>query len=135
MGAGCWYHHNCNKERAAWIDLYPNGKETDSDEDDQDDYNFIFSDVANILIELGYNNQTKVNVFCNGLFEVHLESTYYGDGLIIRIEPFIDYDQRYNLAMANHHRAEKRILRTLCKEGYKLRIATSGYTATDLIVK
>jgi hypothetical protein len=134
MGAGCYYTHNCNKERAAWVDLYPNGKDTDDDDADFEVQN-TFGYIANILMDLGYNNQTKLNVFCNGLFEVHLEYTYYGDGLIIRLEPLIDYDQRYNLAMANHHRAEKRILRTLCKEGFKLRIATSGYTATDLIVK
>lgn len=124
MGAGCYYTHKCNKERAAWIDLPTS--------EDYTEFEYIMDDIAYILTSNGYEkNYLQSTMFQNGLFEIFFESTYYNDGLVIRIEPLIDEDRYYRLAMANHHRTEKKIHKLLAKAGYKFRIATSGYTSAD----
>lgn len=131
MGAGCYYTHSCNKERAAWIDIWA------SEERDE-----FF--VKNILDDLEENvfrphdsksrwYKDKDN-YRNGLFECVLESTYHGDGLIVRLEPVMEsYERNYNLAMANHHITERSILKKIHALGYKLRIGTSGYTSAEFI--
>jgi hypothetical protein len=135
MGSGCYYTHTCNKERAAWIDLPPS---QDANEDfEENDYpDYVREDLENLLTGNGYEKAySEPCDFYNGLFDIFLESTYYGDGIVIRIEPRHDewsHKGRYQLALANHHRTERKILKLISKSGYKLRIATSGYTATDL---
>lgn len=130
MGAGCYHTHSCNKERAAWIDLNLSDDEAEA----TNDFDFIIEELEQILADNGWERLSN-RKYHNGLYELFLESTYYGDGLVIRIEPKNDWDTKYwNLAMANHHRSENKILRAISKAGYKLRISTGGYTSTDLIL-
>lgn len=135
MGAGCYYTHNCNKERAAWIDLNLSEDEFEA----HNDFDFIMEDLEQILSDNEWEKKSSRSnrEYHNGLYELFLESTYYGDGLVIRIEPKDDnpwYNKyTFGLAIANHHRSENKILRAIAKAGYKLKIATSGYTSTELV--
>ena len=121
MGAGCYYTHKCNRNVACWVTL----------EDNTED-NYVYEDIKNILLlELGYRENNRRN-YSNGLFEVILDSTYDGRGIIIYLEPIAEeHENNYRLALANHERSEKRILKSLIKAGYKVRFATSGYTSAE----
>ena len=133
MGAGCRYTNNTTKELAYWIDL-----DIEYDENDivagQFQYDDTIEDLSGIIEELGYHSVDSRNrIFSNGLFKLELESTYYADGLVIQLNPKMDeWDKEYNLAISNLERGERKILRKLLKSGYKLRIATSGYTSTEV---
>ncbi len=131
MGAGCYYTHNCNKEKAAWIDIV---RSEDDDPDFDDALDFIKEDLEQALTSIGWSKTNRYE-YRNGLFKLILDSTHYGDGLILRIEPLEDYGNLYNLAMANHHRTEKKVWKAVKKLGYTLRIATSGYTSTEVIIE
>jgi hypothetical protein len=124
MGAGCYYTHPCNRELAAWIEI--------RDEEDEDAYSvaydFLIDDIKGVLAEIGYEDMR------NGLAKVELESTYYGDGLIIQLYPRMErYESSYQLFLANFDRMQRKIWRALQKAGYALRIATSGYTSAELL--
>jgi hypothetical protein len=123
MGAGTYYTHPCNGERAAWVNI-------GQGEDDDvfiDEHEFVLQDITNILADAGYGNMR------NGLAMVDLVSTYDGDGLIIQISPRVEeYESSYNLFTANFDRMQQKIWRSLQKAGYSLRIATSGYTSQIL---
>lgn len=131
MGAGCYYHHNQTKTKAAWIDLNLSEEPEEPDEA-HNDFDFIMEDLEQILSDNGWEKKSSKSdrEYHNGLYELFLESTYYGDGLVIRIEPKDDnpwYNKyTFGLAMANHHKSENKILRAIAKAGYKLSIATSG---------
>jgi hypothetical protein len=43
-------------------------------------------------------------------------------------------DPRYTLAKANLVRAERKVWKEMIKQGYKLFVATGGYTAEELIL-
>jgi hypothetical protein len=130
MGAGCYYHHNQTKTKAAWIELNLSEDEFES----SNDLDFIMEDLEQILSDNGWEKKSSRSncEYHNGLYELFLESTYYGEGLVIRIEPKDD-KYTFGLAMANHSKSENKILRAIAKSGYKLRIATSGYTSTELV--
>jgi hypothetical protein len=128
MGAGCYYTHNATKTKAAWIDLK---LPTEDDYERQDAFNWVLEDLEQILTDAGYYKDTDQK-YHNGQYELFLEPTYYGDGLIIRIEPK-DIDRWYGrntyaLAFANHSRTENKVLKLISKAGYDLYKATSGYT-------
>ena len=103
-------------------------------EEDQDYYHFYFEtllqDLQHLFLDLDYIQSDEYSYF-NGLFNLNLETTYHGDGLVIRLEPHTEVNINiYNLAVANHSRSYERIKRALMKQGYTLRIATSGYTSS-----
>lgn len=127
------YTHNETRTRAFWVDFDPF---TEGVEDDDDLRQFEWTDmvqqVGSVLEELGYSNwRGDQYKYYNGLFQVELESTYHGDGLVVRLEPLAD-SEMYHLALANHDRSYERIKKALLKAGFPLRIATSGYTSTAL---
>jgi hypothetical protein len=128
MSAGCYYTHESTGTKAAWIDLTlhepENGIESDF-------LGSIFQDLEHILESNGWDKRNSQE-YSNGLYRLFLDFTHQGDGLIIRIEPK-DYDgyNTYEMALANHHRSENKILRAISKAGYKLRIATGGYTSAE----
>lgn len=128
MGAGCYYTHAANKQKACWVEI-ESGDESDGDyEDDFDTYGWALENITDLLNANGYRNLK------NGLFKIELKSTYYGEGIIIELVPNCkDYDCTYSLAMANFNRVEERILRLIHNEGFKLRIATSGHTAIKYV--
>jgi hypothetical protein len=133
MGAGCLFRHKNTKTKAAWINI-PYSNEEDNIEGF--DYKDTEHEIKNILTQIGYTIDSCDKIR-NGLFEIKLEGTYYGDGIIIYIEPRYEYDEwgrshydrRYHLAMANHAKAENKIWKALQKEGFELNIATGGYTS------
>jgi len=135
MGAGCNYTHKCNGEKAYWIEV----PQSENDPE-QWEYDQVREDIGQILESLGYTYYGRSRYaqqadYMNGLFSVFLESTYYGDGLIVRLEPRADNDyyqtNLYNLAMANHARAERKIAKAL-NQFYPLSYATSGWTAATI---
>lgn len=129
MGAGCFYTNSVNNTKAAWIDI---DRPDDGEDNGVDYYSNLKIEIHSILKAIGYSINSFENI-SNDLFEIKLKSTPYGDGIIIYIEPINGcYQNIYNLAMANHHRAERRIWRALQKAGYKLNIATGGYTSKVL---
>lgn len=122
MGAGCYYKHEYpfDGNLAAWIEL---------DELDQDQYSWMFQSISYIITGLGYEFDGED--FKNGLYKIELKSTYYGDGLIVYFKN--RYDEYTNLAIHNFVLSENKVLKALHKNGYKLRIATSGYTSREYI--
>ena len=131
MGAGCYYTNRETQTKAVWVSI-PEWAEQGNEAEYYERYNEHHSELVDQLQGLGYD-QVDANICQNGLFEIHLESTYHGDGIVIRMEP-ITYNgeldmQVYNLAMANHQKCYDKIIREL-KSIFELRIATSGYTST-----
>ena len=122
MGAGCYYKHEYpfNDNLAAWIEL---------DELDSDQYSFIYQSITGIIVGLGYEFDGEE--FKNGLYKIELKSTYYGDGLIVYFKN--RRDEYINLAIGNFDSSENKILKALHKNGYKLRVATGGYSSKEYI--
>lgn len=122
MGAGCYYKHEYpfNDNLAAWIEL---------DELDSDQYSFIYQSITGIIVGLGYEFDGEE--FKNGLYKIELKSTYYGDGLIVYFKN--RRDEYINLAIGNFDSSENKVLKALHKNGYKLRVATGGYSSKEYI--
>lgn len=125
MGAGCYYKHEYpfDDNLAAWIKL------DDLNDADSDQYSYTLQSIAYIIVGLGYEFDGEE--FKNGLYKIELKSTYYGDGLIVYFKN--RYDKYTNLAIHNFVLSENKVLKALHKNGYKLRIATSGYTSKEYI--
>lgn len=126
MGVGCYHTNKETETKAFWIDI------------DQDDENIWDAEIGNLKYEfekLGYEEETETK-FNNGLFSIILESEHEGK-IVIRLEPvyigsYDNSDSRlFGLAIANHARSYARIGRHLKKEGYPLRIASSGQTSME----
>jgi hypothetical protein len=134
MGAGCYYTHKETGTKAFWIDL--DNLEYDENDSDQYEDNFWF-EVENIKTQIHSLNYEidrfdRLKLY-NGLAEVKLESTYYGDGIVVLLEPNQYQDSAlFNLFLANHNRMYNRIKRKLLQAGYKLRIATGGFTSMEV---
>jgi hypothetical protein len=132
MGAGCRYTHK-NGSLAYWLDV---PKDTDDDEPNEFYWEWFIEEVKCELEELGYFCESQY-AFSNGLYNLRLETTYHGDGLLIYIdekgEDGYDYaDTRINnLARANFDRAECKIIRTLNKR-WAVCVASSSYTANRI---
>jgi hypothetical protein len=134
MGAGCYYTHKETGTKAFWIDL--DNLEYDENDSDQYEDNF-WLEVENIKTQIHSLNYEidrfdRLKLY-NGLAEVKLESTYYGDGIVVLLEPNQYQDSAlFNLFLANHNRMYNRIKRKLLQAGYKLRIATGGFTSMEV---
>ena len=126
MGAGCYYTNKETGTKAFWIDF----PFFDDKQDYQSYFETLLQDLQHLFLDLDYIQYDEYSFF-NGLFNLNLETTYYGDGLVIRLEPHTEENINiYNLAMANHSRSYERIKRALMKQDYTLRIASSGYTSS-----
>jgi hypothetical protein len=136
MGAGCYYTHDSNKTKAAWVDIPYSNEENNIK---GFDYKDTEDRIKQVLTNIGYTIDSCDKIR-NGLFEIKLESKYDGDGIIIYIEPrYIKdnwgraaYDRRYYLAMSNHNKAEAKIWKALQDNGFDLYIATSGYSSMKI---
>lgn len=127
MGAGCYYTNKETGTKSFWIDL-------DSFMNEDENFNDFWSGYfKTILNELGYI-EIDNNKFINGLYTLYLEFTYYGNGLIFRLEPHEDDTKIYNLAMANFDKNYHHLARVLIKDNFKLRIASSSYTSMEYTV-
>jgi hypothetical protein len=131
MGAGCLYRHD-NGEVAYWI-------EPDCLQDGDDfEWSDLCESIISIMEELGYThcsyNRKGYNLkFNNGLALVEFKSTYYGDGLIIKIKERSEEQKMINLFNANFNKIEKKLARAFNKY-YVLAYGTSGYTAARIPV-
>lgn len=120
MGAGCWYTlHDDRDTRAFWIDLHPEIEE-------EIDYDFEYDQVIWALKDLplffvGHNNR----LYYGEQFEITLENTYYGDGLVVQLRMC---DEEDPLTRVNYLRCYEKIKRHLMQY-FDCRIATSGYTS------
>lgn len=132
MGHGCYYTHEHNGERAFWVDIGFTEEEYELENE--------FLNIKYELKSLGYDDTGDPYIMANGLGLVKLVWTYDSTGIVIKLEPHFD-DQyymeaedyrKYNLFISNKDRMYDRIKRHLLKSGYKLRIATSGYTSTQI---
>jgi hypothetical protein len=131
MGAGTYYTHPCNKQRAAWID-FDHDENEEYDADDYDQHRFWEEDIEEMINDILESNGYRGME--NGLVKISLVPKYYGDGLIIQLDPAMDeWESSYNLFLANFDRIERRIHKLLSKH-FTLRIATSGYTSAELVV-
>lgn len=121
MGAGCYYTHACNRQKACWVEV---SQDDDGDEDNSSLYCWALESITGLLESNGYRNLE------NSFFTIKLESTYYGDGIVVELVPTCEENPcLYALAMANFDRIEERILRLIHGAGFVLKIATSGYTS------
>jgi hypothetical protein len=138
MGAGCYYTHDDNaieNQRAFWIDLqrWYEDEETGEMMVDEHIWEDTILNIEHTFLELGYQRyDSKELRWENNMFEILIESTYDGDGAVIKLNPLELEPGLYGLALYNHDRSYDRIKRALLKEGYTLRIATSGYTSEEL---
>ena len=139
MGAGCYHTHDDNaieNQRAFWVEVgswYVN-EETDEIEVDEFAWDDTIENLGQIFDELGYIQTGKARDYrwINNMYEIVIESTYDGDGAVIKLNPLELEPGLYALALYNHDRSYDRIKRALLQRGYKLRIATSGYTSEEL---
>ena len=122
MGAGCYYTHK-DGTKAFWITF-----EYEDEMDLEFFFEFEMANIETVIEELGYLKKDD-RTFVNGLFTLTIESLYYGDGIVFYLEPNEDH---YNLAVHNHTACYDKLKKALIEEGFKLRIATSGYTSTVL---
>ena len=138
MGAGCYYTHNNfdgERKRAFWIelDLYFEDEETGEEVYDDNLWDDTVDNLKYTFEDLGYEFVDTYK-FENGLYTLELESGYMNE-IVVKLEPkgeercYSDEQRIYNLAVANHDRCYDKLIRALKKEGYKLRMATSGYTS------
>ena len=105
MGAGCYYTHDCNKQLACWIQFAGDIELSD------------IGDIGRVIRTIGYSPTGSSCEFRNGLFKVNIKQ-YSNNCLVIYLNPCIaEYDRQYGLALANHARAERKLLRTLLKHG------------------
>ena len=119
MGAGCYYTNNETNTKAFWIDL----GDVHSD--------FYLDSISENLENLNFID-SKEGYYYNGLYQIYVESTYYGDGLVIRMEPQTEYGINiYNLAMANHSKHYAHLIKEFSKN-FDLRMASSSYTSMAL---
>lgn len=139
MGAGCYYTHKETGTKAYWVstDFARFDDEGELREDglyllDVED---MEENLSEIFYSLGYEqmsvNGVRKGEHFNGLFNVKLESTYHGDGVLIYLEPRYFESPYYQLAMANHDKAYDRIMREVNKH-YEVCIATSAWTSSKL---
>jgi hypothetical protein len=139
MGAGCYYtnkyYDKDNHEqyiKAVWLDIDP---------EDDSDYEFgsytLFSDLK-LVLNVIYSD-TKDQEILTPMYRIWFESTYYGDGIIIKQNCLLN-DADYlepneiklrNIANYNFEKNYYSMINKLCKLGYKFRIATSGYTSGE----
>lgn len=129
MGAGCYYTHE-NGEVAYWIspDMSPDNENCEDDNDLL--WDDLMDDVEDTMTTLGYQKNSR-SEYQNGLAKVNFESTYYGEGLIIRLKERYEDQNIVNLFNANFTRMERRIAKSL-NAFYPIRYATSGYTANTI---
>lgn len=134
MGAGCYYTHNETRTRAFWVEVN-SAFQNDAGEWDFDPYLFedTISNLREELETIGWDHNDNYN-YSNGFYDLYLESTYGGDGIVFRMEPLDGLEPRlWGLAMYNFDRSYDKIARHLVSQGYNLRIATSGYTSGEYL--
>lgn len=130
MGAGCYYTHKGTGTKAFWIDIDPS-HQNEAGEWETNEH-LLEDTVFNLGSELEAIGWKKYDVdhFYNGFYDLYMESTYYGDGIVFRMEPLAGLEnQLYGLAMHNFDKSYDKLARWLNKCGYTLRIATSPYTS------
>lgn len=119
MGAGCWYTlHDDRDTRAFWIDL---GWDLDESAYDME-YECVVDRLKDLpLFFVGHD----FRLYYGEQFEITLENTYYGDGLVVQLRMC---DEEDPLTRANYLRCYDKIKRHLMQY-FDCRIATSGYTS------
>jgi hypothetical protein len=139
MGAGCYYtnkyYDKDNHEqyvKAVWLDIDP-----EDEYDYSDQMSNLFHDLKSIL-NVVYSDDKDYEIQTL-LYKISFESTYYGDGIIIKQTCLLN-DADYlepneiklrNLANYNFEKNYYSMINKLCKLGYKFRIATSNYTSGE----
>ena len=138
MGAGCGYSHKNVSRYAAWVeidDMWEGVKKNNPDLTDEDDFGYFYRDTRTEILayieDLGYN-RNGLDVW-NGMYNVTTECTYYSDGIVIYLEPW--NQDVWGLAVANHERSYRRILKTLLENGYQLRQATGNHTSREVTLE
>lgn len=138
MGAGCnytneYYDKNNKKQsiKAVWLEIDP-----EDEYDYTDSISNLFYDLKSVL---NVKWEDKDQTIQTPLYNIFFESTYYGDGIIIKQEVFYDKSDYLEpnekrlqaLANSNFEKNYYSMINKLCKMGYKFRIATSGYTSGE----
>lgn len=130
MGAGTWYTHTTFDSRAFWIQF------NDEESTHCLEWYDTLINLEHIFEKHGYLKDDDQH-YHNGLYNIVLESKYYGDGIVVRLENQYEnshYDEDvklWNLAKANHVKCYDKLKRILL-DHFELRIATSGYTSGKL---
>lgn len=138
VGVGCYYtlkNYNTDGERirAYWVEI---------DSTDYPDYDTCF-DYEELIYEIistlraafpkmlgDCHNDNEMYYGEN--FKIILESTYYGDGIIINFEIIENGDEpHWALIQYNYERCYDKIVRAVNKS-FALRIATSGFTSQEI---
>ena len=130
MGAGCHYTLDADSSiKAYWINFINEELETD---------NFLYDDmirtISECLAELPLCESTGHYELDYGtFFKIKLESTYYGDGIIINVDENINriHENSFSLVLSNLDKIYNKIAKHLNKY-FELSIATSGYTSTTI---
>jgi hypothetical protein len=138
MGAGCYYTNKYYDKddqeqyiKAVWLEVDP-----EDEYDYQDSISNLFYDLKSIL---NVKWEDKDCAIQTPLYDIAFESTYYGDGIIIKQEVFYDKSDYLepneiklkNIANYNFEKNYYSMINKLCKLGYKFRIATSSYTSGE----
>ncbi|MCP3921320.1 MAG: hypothetical protein GY714_01915 [Desulfobacterales bacterium] len=142
MGAGCYYTLEENRDiKAYWVNIQVEDEEGYGEDDDGWAFEFVLDQLKETILELpicakyglipsntGYNNN---KIYYGDMFIVSLDSTYYGDGILINFE-FQDVDCE-GLQNHNYEISYNKLIKHINKS-FELSIATSGYTSATLAV-
>lgn len=146
MGAGCYYTNDyyfndkVERIRACWLEVsyldkeeylaYADHQEVFETYDEYLQYNTEYEDTLELLKEYIVSNTTYDKDLENKLYKLSFESTYNGDGIVIK-QGIWCASQLEGLAAYNFERCYYALCNKLVKAGFKLRIATSSYTSGE----
>ena len=130
MGAGCNYTIY-NNSKAIWLPI----EKSDCEWQFRDNGDLLLEDIGNQLESIGYEkDNNKENTYYNGLVEVIIKSTYYGEAFYLYMQPLPDLDcyPEYNLALSNMDKMYNKIKRHFVKAFLEVRTSTSGWTSENI---
>jgi hypothetical protein len=119
MGAGCNYTLKDNRDiKAYWLEV---------------DSNFWLEELRALkscLLELPLcSDCDDYELYYGECFKIVLESTYYGDGIVIDLqENMTSCESHYDLMLSKQEAIYRKIIKHINKT-FSLNIATSGYTS------
>lgn len=134
MGAGCHYT-NEDGSRAIWIEI------PEEAQNNPDSYDYWTEELYTRLDQVMENDKTfefytpeqnkGVAAIESCGYVIKLEPSYYGDGLVFKMEAHENLDGSYSLLMHNMAKSYFRIMKKIIKafEDQEFRIATSRYTS------
>lgn len=128
MGQGCAYTCNEGDTLAYWVDV---DLIFDSQEESIE-YDILYATIVDYftrgeeLFTVLEEELYKAKI-CSSLYDISLESTHFGDGIVIKMEPAERLDPHiYNLAKANFEKNYHALGKRMKKQFHNMRICSGN---------